>query len=386
MELQAVRAEIEHMRRQVLRQRREIQDLQKAGIAEQIGELALDAESAALSYLLYGNYHTMRRYTELLPLIDSQVDIFRGLCSENPQQLRSADEIQRQIHTKFSYMSELVALRRNEGMDALVRSINIGGGRGRAGGDLIRATLYDMETEARKILAKRLLAQGTLIQAVWAVISLMVIIGCAMLAISYRQTRRALTLRREAEERAEHLAHHDGLTGLPNRRLLEDRLLQAIAFARRRDHRMAILFIDLDGFKAVNDNLGHDGGDQLLKQAASRLLAATRNGDTVARLGGDEFVVSLTQLAQAGDAGRVAEKLIEVLAAPYQIKGEIVRVTASIGLALYPEHGSDDETLMKAADAALYVAKTSGKNAYRVAIDHSPKNANVCPAFPVKRR
>jgi diguanylate cyclase (GGDEF)-like protein len=238
-----------------------------------------------------------------------------------------------------------------------------------------------MEIEERKVLDKRVLAQGTLIQAVWAVIALMVIIGCTMVALSYRQTQRALKLRREAEERAEHLAHHDGLTGLPNRRLLEDRLLQAIAFARRRDQRMAVLFIDLDGFKAVNDSLGHDGGDQLLKQAASRLVAATRAGDTVARLGGDEFVVSLTQLAQAGDAGRVAEKLIEVLAAPYEIKGEIARVTASIGLALYPEHGSDDETLIKSADAALYIAKTSGKNVYRIAVGPVPADADSAPAL-----
>jgi diguanylate cyclase (GGDEF)-like protein len=117
----------------------------------------------------------------------------------------------------------------------------------------------------------------------------------------------------------------------------------------------------------VNDSLGHDGGDELLKQAAARLLAATRDVDTVARLGGDEFVVSLSHLAHADDAGKVAEKLIEILATPYEIKGEIVRVTASIGVALYPEHGSDDETLIKAADAALYAAKTSGKNACRVA-------------------
>jgi diguanylate cyclase (GGDEF)-like protein len=354
-----------------------------ASISE-IGELAIDAESAALSYLLSGNDETMRRYSGLLPSIDSQLDNFRELSAENPQQLRLADDIQRQIHKKFAYLSELVALRRSEGLDKLLRTVGNRGIRGNAGGDIVRATLYDMEIEERKVLDKRLLAQGTLIQAVWAVIALMVIIGCTIVALSYRQTQRALSLRREAEERAEHLAHHDGLTGLPNRRLLEDRLLQAIAFARRRDQRMAVLFIDLDGFKAVNDSLGHDGGDQLLKEAASRLLAATRAGDSVARLGGDEFVVSLTQLAQAGDAGRVAAKLIEALAAPYEIKGEIARVTASIGLALYPEHGSDDETLIKAADAALYIAKTSGKNAYRIAAGQVPADADGFPAFSTK--
>jgi diguanylate cyclase (GGDEF)-like protein len=106
----------------------------------------------------------------------------------------------------------------------------------------------------------------------------------------------------------------------------------------------------------------------------------------VARLGGDEFVVSLTQLAQAGDAGRVAEKLIEALAAPYEIKGEIARVTASIGLALYPEHGNDDETLLKRADAALYVAKTSGKNAYRIAVDPVPADVAGYRAFGAQNK
>jgi CHASE3 domain sensor protein len=212
-----------------------------ASISE-IGELALNAESTARGYLLSGNPDTMHRYADILPLIDSQLDIFRGLCSENPRQLALADKIQQEIQAKFRYTSELVARRRDEGMEALLRSISTGGARGRASMDLIRATLYEMEAEERRIFGNRLRAQETLIHAVWAVIGLMVIIGCGMLAMSYRQTQRALKLRREAEERADHLAHHDGLTGLPNRRLLEDRLLPAIAFARRRGHRMAVLF------------------------------------------------------------------------------------------------------------------------------------------------
>ena len=163
----------------------------------------------------------------------------------------------------------------------------------------------------------------------------------------------------------EALALSDALTGLPNRRLLKDRIGQAIAHARRHDTVMAVLFLDLDGFKTINDTLGHDMGDLLLQQVAQRLVGAVRAEDTIARLGGDEFVICLARLTAPEDAGVVAAKLIRTVAYPYALQGQEGHVTVSIGIALYPQSGDTDAALMHAADAALYAAKHAGKNVYR---------------------
>ena len=164
----------------------------------------------------------------------------------------------------------------------------------------------------------------------------------------------------------ESLALTDPLTGLPNRRLLVDRVSMALVRARRDQSTMAVVYLDLDGFKEINDGLGHAAGDALLKMVAGRLLAAVREEDTVARLGGDEFVIVL-RLSDEADAGPVALKIIDAAARPYDIEGQAVSITLSAGAALYPVHGEDAETLMKSADLALYEAKRSGKNAVRIA-------------------
>jgi|GEM_PF-3419528 diguanylate cyclase (GGDEF)-like protein len=162
------------------------------------------------------------------------------------------------------------------------------------------------------------------------------------------------------------LATHDTLTGLPNRNLLADRLQQTLAAARRSGTPMALMFIDLDEFKPVNDTLGHEYGDQLLKEAAQRILGCQRETDTVARIGGDEFVVLLPQVESAEDAQRVAEKIRLTLQAPFELAGKLWYISSSIGIALYPEHGADESTLFKNADAAMYMAKNAGRNTVRL--------------------
>jgi diguanylate cyclase (GGDEF)-like protein len=165
----------------------------------------------------------------------------------------------------------------------------------------------------------------------------------------------------------ESMALHDALTGLPNRRLLMDRLALAIAHARRNTSTMAVMFLDLDGFKQINDTLGHDTGDTLLRLVADRLVAAVREEDTVARMGGDEFVIGLWESGHADGVARLASKVIQAVSQPYRIQGHDVRITASVGVGIYPMHGEDVETLMKRADLALYEAKRAGKNNYRIA-------------------
>jgi diguanylate cyclase (GGDEF)-like protein len=164
-------------------------------------------------------------------------------------------------------------------------------------------------------------------------------------------------LARRKQAHLYHIAHHDMLTGLPNRQLFRDRLSHAVAKAARDRVSLAVLFIDLDNFKTVNDTLGHGSGDQLLTEVASRLLTCVRSSDTVARLGGDEFTVILTELSKPGDAAVVAEKILSALARPVAIKGQQVRVSASIGISLFPEDGVDSEALVQLSDNALYHAK-----------------------------
>lgn len=165
----------------------------------------------------------------------------------------------------------------------------------------------------------------------------------------------------------ESLALHDPLTGLPNRRLLMDRLSLAIAHAHRNNCIMAVMYLDLDGFKLINDTLGHDAGDILLQMVSDRLVAAVRQEDTVSRLGGDEFVIGLSELNHADDVVNLVSKVIEAVAQPYRIQERIVSMTASVGVGIYPAHGELVESLMKSADIALYEAKRAGKNAYRIA-------------------
>jgi two-component system cell cycle response regulator len=164
----------------------------------------------------------------------------------------------------------------------------------------------------------------------------------------------------------EALALNDPLTGLANRRLFSDRMEMALVHARRNLSTMAVIYLDLDGFKKINDTMGHGAGDALLKAVASRLEATVRAEDTVARLGGDEFMLGLWHVADAEHAAAVAAKVIEAVSLPYEIDGLPVCITTSAGIGLFPAHGADAETLMKSADAALYQAKHAGKNSFRL--------------------
>jgi len=167
------------------------------------------------------------------------------------------------------------------------------------------------------------------------------------------------------DQHIRHQAFHDALTGLPNRLLLQDRLEHAIEVARRENSHLAVMFIDLDRFKIVNDSLGHDAGDQLLVTVTARLKEGMRRSDTIARLGGDEFVVILTDFASSAEVAEVAEKIVAQMSDPTTLKGHEVHVGASIGIALYPEDGDDVTTLMKGADTAMYRAKNGGRNTFR---------------------
>ncbi|WP_312510843.1 EAL domain-containing protein [Massilia sp.] len=175
--------------------------------------------------------------------------------------------------------------------------------------------------------------------------------------------------RRQAEARVHHMAYHDSLTGLPNRALLSERLDAAMRAARQGNGgsgcKLALMFLDLDRFKNINDSLGHMVGDRLLRDVATRLVAAVGPTDTVARLGGDEFVVLLPEVNGSAECRRVGERIIDALASPCQIEGHSLHISPSIGICVYPDDGLDVETLMRHADAAMYQAKAAGRNNYQ---------------------
>ena len=171
---------------------------------------------------------------------------------------------------------------------------------------------------------------------------------------------------RRSEERLRHLSQHDVLTGLPNRFLLNDRLDMALKRTGRFDFNLGLLMVDLDGFKEVNDTLGHQAGDQVLCEVANRISRTVRQTDTVARLGGDEFIVLLPDLRQASEAETIAAKIVAAIAEPIDVGSATVPVSASVGVCTSPEQGGDAEKLLQCVDSAMYGAKACGKNTYQV--------------------
>jgi diguanylate cyclase (GGDEF)-like protein/PAS domain S-box-containing protein len=183
--------------------------------------------------------------------------------------------------------------------------------------------------------------------------------------IGFRAVSRDVTQRKQFEQKLADMATHDSLTGLPNRSLLGDRLTMGLALSRRNGNRLAILMLDLDRFKVINDTMGHAVGDQLLKAVAGRLEGVTRKSDTIARIGGDEFVLVLPQVASPGDAAKLAQRILDVFQEPFVFDDHRLKITTSIGIAVYPDDGKDIDILLKNADNAMYQAKEEGRDMYR---------------------
>jgi diguanylate cyclase (GGDEF)-like protein len=187
----------------------------------------------------------------------------------------------------------------------------------------------------------------------------------ALLGLGTALSMRILQQRRRADDRVHHIAFHDDLTSLPNRLMLNQRLDRALSRNRRTGSKLAILFMDLDRFKVINDSLGHEVGDELLRQVADRLRSQSREGDTVARMGGDEFVVLIENRKNLNDISACARRLVEELSAPYLLGTKDCHVTLSIGISIFPSDGSDSQSLLKAADVAMYRAKEMGRNNFQ---------------------
>jgi diguanylate cyclase (GGDEF)-like protein len=191
-----------------------------------------------------------------------------------------------------------------------------------------------------------------------------------------KELKHEIVLRERVEKQLRHKATHDSLTGLPNRVLLFDRLKQALAFEARHNTLLAVMIVDLDNFKTINDTMGHLSGDVLLKNVAQELQKCMRQYDTVGRLGGDEFVIIVNDVSSIQDIITFAEKVKGVFQKPFDIVGQQTYVSSSIGVAVYPLHGSDINTLLKKADMAMYAAKRDGRNTFRFFFDALDANGS----------
>lgn len=200
---------------------------------------------------------------------------------------------------------------------------------------------------------------------IWLRASVRAVHGADGSLLYYVGAAEDITERKTAEEQVQFLAYYDALTGLPNRALFRDRLGKALASARRRAEKVALLFLDLDRFKTINDSLGHSVGDLLLKEVAERLKKCGREQDTLARLGGDEFVVVLTAVKDAADVAVAADRILKAMTEEFTVQGQLLNVSCSLGISMFPDNGSDPETLVKNADAAMYCAKEQGRNNFQ---------------------
>ena len=194
-----------------------------------------------------------------------------------------------------------------------------------------------------------------------------------------------ITARKKQEVALEHLALHDGLTDLPNRTLMFDRLHQAILVSKREHHPLALLMMDLDGFKEINDTFGHHGGDEVLRHVAGRLKGQLRESDTVARLGGDEFAVILPGVPDETAASLTASRILQALQQPLMIEGELLEIRASIGIVLFPRHAEDADTLLRRGDAAMYEAKRAGAGTAFYTLEHDVDSSSLTLTFELRR-
>ncbi|MBV8633226.1 MAG: diguanylate cyclase [Burkholderiaceae bacterium] len=323
----------------------------------------LDAETAERGYVITGDPAGLPAYQASLQQIQSDSDLIAAFVTNYPVQKVRFLELQKTISYRLKTLQMIVDTRSAGGVDAAHELVSLD--EDKLEMKRIHDVLMQMEEEENVQLNVRLHARDIAYREFWWSFVALIITLSASTAWQYLQVRRIMQLEAEAKRRMRHMAEHDPLTGLPNRRQLQDKLELAIAYAKRSGKKVAVMFIDLDGFKAVNDNMGHQAGDELLKVVAQRLRHATRSNDFVARLGGDEFVVVLSELDQLADATRLASKLNDLISQPVPLAEGVARISTSIGISLFPANGRSSAELLGKADDAVYQAKAAGKNQFQ---------------------
>ena len=320
------------------------------------------AETRLRAYILSGEGDRLAQAHEYLGRAAQTIKMLRARRETTPdqtQQVESADALTGEELQRFS---ALIEIERRKGMSAAIRSISATGGAGtiRRVQNLVQDLLAaeDAQLAARTAQSRRSSDLSVITAAVATLFNL------GLLGVVILLARREIKERRQAEEVVKFAATHDPLTGLPNRVLLAERVNRAVAAAKSEGRTTAVLFIDLDRFKNINDALGHEAGDRLLQNVADRLVRCVRRSDTVARQGGDEFVVLVEAFQTPRDLIQVAEKILAEVAGQMTVYGKEFQITASIGISTFPADGEDLRALLKNADIAMYRAKQQG-NAYQ---------------------
>lgn len=324
-----------------------------------------DAEAGERGYVITGDATYLFPYLDALKKIQAESDLIRALISNNSAQLKKFANLQKLIQAKLQTIQMIVDTRESGGIDAAHQLVSID--EDQLEMNRIRIAAEEMIAAENALLNTRIEARNAASRHFWRSFGLLILIMFAGAAWQYTHVRRILRLEAQMKEHIRHLADHDALTNLPNRRLLRTGLDFAIAYAKRSGKMVAIMFIDLDGFKKINDSLGHQAGDELLRKVSERLVSTVRKVDTTARLGGDEFVVVLSELSEIDAATQVANKLNEIISEPYYIAGTHTIISASIGISLFPRDGQSCDALLAKADEAAYQAKAAGKNQYKLA-------------------
>ena len=323
-----------------------------------------DAETGQRGYLITGETPYLRPFEEAVQVIDQRFTRLHDLYEQDAPSQKTIAQMRELADRKLAVLRETIQVRRTQGADAAIGIVREG--EGKAHMDHFRELVNELLVAERERYAR--LNDLSERRRGYGLVAYVVVFGVALgvSVAAYVTLSRQLNEKRRLSERLEHEASHDALTLLPNRRFFLDWLRHAVAQARRERSVVGLLYLDLDGFKRINDEFGHGVGDQVLELAAARFRGTLRESDFLARLGGDEFAVVMPVTPSENDAARLAERLIASLGTPLLPFLKDHPVGASIGIAFYPTDAPDHAALVKAADAAMYAAKRGGKHRHQL--------------------
>jgi diguanylate cyclase (GGDEF)-like protein len=320
-----------------------------------------DAETGQRGYLLTGDEHYLHPYHEAKTRIGVMLDELPAWFADDAATAAKVTELHRLARAKLDELAQTVALRQGQGnADAALAIVRKGTGKEHM--DAIRAVIRQIRLDSDRLLAAELRASGerwiSTRHNAFLLLGMLTVFGGLTIWVSLRDLR----LKRLHAERMAHDAQHDPLTRLPNRRSFHQLMPYMLARAKRNQHALAVLFIDLDGFKQINDRFGHDAGDDVLREAARRFAATVRESDVIVRLGGDEFAVLMPRVRSYGQAKKLADRMAESVSSPLLRQHKEARVSASIGIAIYPKDGETPEELLGVADRRMYAMKRAGND------------------------
>ncbi len=334
--------------------------LQVRDLLREVRSTVISSETGQRNYIITGNADYLEHSLKLLNSTENQVNEVQGLVENDSSELEKSELLQSLIRARTAEFESTLDYSRKGAKTAALKAITTE--EGKYTRERIDQLLAEFAASQGGLLARQTEELRESSQFSLVTFYVATSFGLIFLGLLCYFVYRDIAERRRAEEKLRVVATHDPLTALPNRTLLHERLSHALARAQRHGRQLAVLFVDLDRFKNINDTLGHDAGDRLLQITAQRLYDCLRETDTMARQGGDEFVVLMDELTDREPITRVAQRILDAVGQPFVIDGQEIHITASIGISVYPEDG---RTLLRNADIAMYRAKEKGKNNYQ---------------------